>query len=864
MKSGKCGLKPYLFAAVAAGVMIVSPAAAQGVERREYHLPPQDLAETLRIIGQTSGQEILFPAEVVRGKRAPRVEGEYTAEEAVRRALAATDLEVIIDAGAMLVRGRAQAAAVAQSEQGDADIVVTGSHIRGAESASPVVVATRSEIENAGLTDLGSYARTLSQNFSGGQNPGVAGGGNQGSNENTTSASTLNLRGLGPDATLTLVNGHRVAYDGVFQGVDISAIPVAAIERVEIVADGSSALYGSDAVGGVANIILRRDFEGLVTSARLGASTDGGNEQQQYNAVGGSRWTSGGILAAFDFSRSTAITARDRSYTSGLHDSASLLPRQKQYSVIVAGNQRITDDVMFRIDGQFNDRSTALSLPFSTTADVFTNGRYVTPVTTSYAITPSVEIALPGSWRASLSGTYADSEAKIQSTSYSSGRLSTDSRIRYGNVMKAVEIGGDGPLFSHPGGTVRLAVGGGYRSVGLDVNVMRLSSGTWQTTTDTSNSRGISFGYGELSVPLVGEANRAPWVYQLSVSGALRYESYHGVADVATPKFGLIYSLSPDISLKASWGKSFKAQTLYQEFQVRYGNLVPGAIFNGFPADRTVLYLGGGNSELKPERATTWTASVALHPRALAGLSIEVSYFNIQFRDRVVIPLTDDINAFVDPSNADIILRDPTAAQLADAAARLPQGITNATGAPYDPASIGAIIDGSLQNAAHQSAKGVDVAATYRFDINDSEHINLSASGSYLDSKQQLTAAKPILQRAGTLFDPPHWRGRLGASYEAPAVNLATYLNYIGSVQDTRYDPPELVDAFTSIDVIAKLRSRSDKGLTKNLDLSVAVLNLLNEKPARIRNSNPIDPPYDSTNYPAAGRVVSLTLTKSW
>src|SRR3546814_6056254 len=83
------------------------------------------------------------------------------------------------------------------------------------------------------------------------------------------------LRGLGPDATLTLINGHRVAYDGAIQGVDISAIPLAALDRIEIVADGSSALYGSDAVAGVANVLLRKDYQGLWTSARIAGTKIG-------------------------------------------------------------------------------------------------------------------------------------------------------------------------------------------------------------------------------------------------------------------------------------------------------------------------------------------------------------------------------------------------------------------------------------------------------------------------------------------------------------------------------------------------------------------------------------------------------------
>ncbi|MFX4427853.1 TonB-dependent receptor plug domain-containing protein, partial [Acinetobacter baumannii] len=89
--------------------------------------------------------------------------------------------------------------------------------------------------------DLGEFIRTIPENFTGGQNPGVAGGGNQGgSNINVSSSSALNLRGLGPDATLTLLNGHRLAYDSLSQGVDIAQIPLMAIDRVEVLTDGSS------------------------------------------------------------------------------------------------------------------------------------------------------------------------------------------------------------------------------------------------------------------------------------------------------------------------------------------------------------------------------------------------------------------------------------------------------------------------------------------------------------------------------------------------------------------------------------------------------------------------------------------------
>src|SRR3546814_10504025 len=91
-------------------------------------------------------------------------------------------------------------------------------------------IFTRRDAELLGQTDLGQIIRDLPQNFSGGQNPTITAAG-QGGFTNVSGSSAINLRGLGPDASLTLFNGHRVAFDAISQGVDISAIPLSAIER---------------------------------------------------------------------------------------------------------------------------------------------------------------------------------------------------------------------------------------------------------------------------------------------------------------------------------------------------------------------------------------------------------------------------------------------------------------------------------------------------------------------------------------------------------------------------------------------------------------------------------------------------------
>ncbi|MFT3790865.1 MAG: TonB-dependent receptor [Rudaea sp.] len=108
------------------------------------------------------------------------------------------------------------------------DVVVTGTHIRGVQPSSPVLMISQDDMRLAGDNNLGDVIRSLPQNFNGGQNPGVMIGASVGgiANQNITGASSLNLRGLGPDATLTLLNGVRLPYDAFSQATDVAVIPV--------------------------------------------------------------------------------------------------------------------------------------------------------------------------------------------------------------------------------------------------------------------------------------------------------------------------------------------------------------------------------------------------------------------------------------------------------------------------------------------------------------------------------------------------------------------------------------------------------------------------------------------------------------
>src|SRR6185437_6090175 len=122
----------------------------------------------------------------------------------------------------------------------------------------------------------------------------IAGGGNA---TNKVDATGVNLRGLGNDATLVLINGHRVA-PGNTEGnfVDLSMIPLYAVERVEVVTDGASAIYGSDAVGGVVNIILGRNLDGAETRVRYGSVTNGSTTEREVGQTVGHGWDTGSAL----------------------------------------------------------------------------------------------------------------------------------------------------------------------------------------------------------------------------------------------------------------------------------------------------------------------------------------------------------------------------------------------------------------------------------------------------------------------------------------------------------------------------------------------------------------------------------------
>ncbi|WP_395399849.1 TonB-dependent receptor plug domain-containing protein [Pseudoduganella sp. UC29_106] len=194
-------------------------------------------------------------------------------------------------------------------------VVVTGSSIRGVGAVgSPSLNLNRDAIAASGATNSSEIARTLPQVITLGADESRLSGA-QDAGANTTRTSGINLRGIGNEATLLLVNGRRVAASGVVKSLaDPNQIPAAAIQRMEVVLDGASAIYGSDAVAGVVNIITRSNVDTAETTLRYGKA-DGMN-QKIFSQTFGKKWDEGSAFVAFEHNDRSNLSAAARPFFS--------------------------------------------------------------------------------------------------------------------------------------------------------------------------------------------------------------------------------------------------------------------------------------------------------------------------------------------------------------------------------------------------------------------------------------------------------------------------------------------------------------------------------------------------------------------
>jgi outer membrane receptor protein involved in Fe transport len=341
------------------GLAFLAAAACAQEPVRRYDLAGGEATDALREFARASGLQLLFPERAIRGTELPPLHGEFAADEALKRLLAQSELEAVSDptTGAYAVRRRVAVPSrnevVApvkrtRTAAGDPtlapplelspvrieqrrDLGVTTQSILRADRSAPLYhhVATRDDIEQSGVTSMAEFVTTL---------PGYSGEGAEAlqatadltflGGANVYAGSFLKLRGWDAQHTTVLLNGRRLPASPESRGPDLSRIPLAAVERVEVMPFAGSAIYGDGAAGGAMNIVLRKDFAGQSFSWQVGHSTRGGGGEIFFTWIEGLASASGRTKATLigDYQRRGVLRLGDRDY---LRRAVSRLPAER-------------------------------------------------------------------------------------------------------------------------------------------------------------------------------------------------------------------------------------------------------------------------------------------------------------------------------------------------------------------------------------------------------------------------------------------------------------------------------------------------------------------------------------------------------
>jgi iron complex outermembrane recepter protein len=855
------------------------------------------------------------------------------------------------------------------------EVVVTGTRISGAAPVGSTVTSLgRADIEVSGAVTTTQLVQELPQVY----NLGIseASRGQSGGSGNITYGSTINLRGIGPYTTLVLLDGHRAVPQGTSGfAVDPSIIPTLALERVEIVNDGASAIYGSDAVAGVANLILRRYFEGLEANVSYGTGAD--YSERQAGLIGGYRWTTGQFTAAFQHSDHSALSGLDRAFYRGnLTDrgggdfrvvqcnpgnivvggvsyaipaggvtaanrgalapsttnrcdnlkAEDLVPQQRYDSGVFTFNQDIGERIALYGDGfiskrEFTFRSgyaaSSLNVPSSNAFFVAPPGLtpasetvnysfandYPAPYTDgfsrSYEGTFGVSVKLPARWEFNADYTYGfdkdESFAHYQSyapaltaalasatpaTAFDpfggSNNSTVIGAITQGNfdapgqsILRFYEARFDGPLFALPGGDARAAAG--YE--GQDFHVAQgLGVGTLSAPVLTTRffSRKVNSTYGELLLPFLGAGNSVPFARKLAVDVAYRHDSYSDVGSTSNPKVGLEWSPLESLTLRGSYGKSFRAPTISQIygntnslFVQNYSDPTCGCIRQG-------VARSGATLTLRPETAKTYTAGFDFEPQSLPGAKFSLTYFDITYENQVVAYLSD-LTLLQRESlfaGTGLIVRNPSAALIAQQVAE-----TNFTGLLPSPVTL--FVDGRSFNLGKSVTNGLDLDARYRLSTATLGGFLFDLNGTYLTRyRTAITPAAPQLDQLNTIFNPLRLRARATLGWDRGQLSENVFVNYVAAYTNNLSQPVQRVGAYTTVDLHLAYGfgtsagtgpgERSWSGILRDLTLSFDVRNLFNSTPpfVNIAESPNGGGGFDPTAANPIGRVWMVGLDK--
>lgn len=839
-----------------------------------FNINARTLDEALLEFGAQAHLQIVFtPAPRLRAMGLHKLHGDYTGQDALRMLLQGTALHFVqrgktiaivgssvrkdigpmaVDSGVDPPKADPQVAKVYNSGALDIErsenlagrhvgqslkeVVVTGSHIPGAPQASLLIKVTAREIDQSGYTTVGDVIRSLPENF-GNASPETIIGSAPNANQSPSGGSAPNLLGLGTASTLTLVDGQRLAADSLSGAPDISLIPLPAIDHIDVLTGGASAIYGSDAVAGVVNIVLKKDFSGARTEVLGGGTADGGGTEKNVNQMLGRTWSTGGAILDYEFNRLDPISAFQRPFAQSAALVTTLLPGMSRQSFFATAHQNIGSAAAF-VTGLYTHR---------TVRDAYSDGPLFPTDSEEidvhqYATTGGLNFSLPSAWALSIVGDFSEQRTVQENTLLPGG---PSAPILYEGQTRSSEATANGPLLALPPGVIRGAIGVGYRieAYNEDEDGSSLLPG---------KPRSVRYGYAELAAPLLKPSDKA-WRRALVLNVSGRYERYSDFGDEFVPRLGLVYAPFGTLEIRGTWGKAFQAPSLDQlhtPIDVLYLRLADPLS----PTHRSnVLEAIGGNPRLRPQTAKTWTLGMDYRSRKFEGLSASITYFDLAYRD-LIGSLSAPATALTDPLNAPFVTRAPSAAEveslLGSAAVFL-----NLTGSAIDPSQVVAIVNRGSVNISSEDVVGADVGVNYRRALAFGE-VTSFADSALLDLRQKVRPGSQEFELSGRVFEPVKVRARAGVSWEGGRWGMGGVVNYTGSEINTYQSNLPRVASWTTADFHLVFRPVQSPILGE-LSVSLSVENAFNRVPPFVQFDQFVPGiHYDPLNANPLGRVL--------
>ena len=869
-------------------------------DKSHFDLPAEPLGKALRDFAIQADCNISYEPALVAGLQAPAIKGDLTAGDALAILLRGTHLHAVTvdehtiqvlakssppasvhaahartdtpatDATAAGFSGPAAngsgdtaGAPAPGSNPVDADakndsdlgeVVVTGTNIRGIENKTiPLLTFDRDTIERTGYGTIQDFLDSVPQNVKSGSNSadGVLTGNGTGNIENASSA---NLRGLGASSTLTLLNGHRVAASSYGSGVDLSMIPLSAVERIEVLTDGSSAVYGSDAVGGVVNIILRKDYNGADTSARLDTLSQGGGEQKQIGQVLGKTWSTGGALLVGQFDDDKAIHANQRPFTATVPEPTDIYPSIKRYSGVFSGHQSLTDslDLFSDILAEHSDGFRALN-----TGGPFATIELLTTKTSSQSANLGLRWQPFGDWHLESDTLFSqvDTLAIETFSPPTFGYTNGTPYLRNLDTVKEVDLKLDGTLWSFGGSRIKAAIGAEYRREDFSSLIPYLQA-------DRPLNRRVSAAYTEIYAPLIGADKAMPWVRKLELSAAVREDSYSDFGDKIDPRFGLFWSPTDQIALRSAFSTSFRAPDPDEvSSDLDSTNLY---IESGYPlpngATGNVIFFG--NHNLGPESSRNLTAGLDYLPAAFPTARLSLNYYRIVYSNRIISsPI--ETNDFIDPAVYGPLVKQFTsdaAVEAFVAGMQPPQTLVDFSTGGTGLAGVRYGFPYGEINASKQTTQGLDFGAHYLLALAASKKLVFDLSATYMQYLETAFCNTcETTNLLNTYGEPLRFRARAATGWSNATLNVNAAINFSTDYTDTNAVPFGRISSYTTVDVNAGWRIPASPGTS----LSFSITNLFNIDPPRTV-PNLVGAEYDPVNADPRGRILSFQVRQKW